>query len=333
MKFFTASKKIGIDLGTSNTLLYTKEKGIILREPSVISINTKNRRILAVGSEAKSMIGRAPVDIETIRPLKNGVIANFDASQQMLKKFVEKVIGKRGCVNSKVVISYPSGITEVEKRAINEAATQSGARKVMMIEEAVAAALGAGLPVDDPIGSMIIDLGGGTTEIATISLGGIVISKTLRVGGDELDKAIINYVKMAFNLHIGKITAENIKAELGSVYADKNSEEKSMQITGKNLMTGLPSVVSITEGEIREALSKPMALVLDAIRTTIEQTPPELSIDIMDKGITLSGGGALLKGLDKLIFNEIHIPVNIAEAPLDSVVLGTGKFLNIIDRV
>ncbi len=203
----------------------------------------------------------------------------------------------------------------------------------MMIEKAVAAALGAGLPVDDPIGSMIIDLGGGTTEIAIISLGGIVISKTLNVGGDELDKAIVNYVKKAFNLHIGEITAENIKAELGSVYTDKNGEEKSMQITGKDLMTGLPSVISITEGKIREALSKPMALVIDAIRTTIEQTPPELSVDIMDKGITLSGGGALLKGLDTLIFNEIHIPVNIAETPLDSVVLGTGKCLNIIDRV
>lgn len=333
MKLFTGFKKIGIDLGTSNTLVYTKEDGIILREPSVIAINTKNRRTLAVGSEAKSMIGRAPGDIETIRPLKDGVVANFDVNQQMLNKFIEKAVGKRGCANSKIVICYPSGITEVEKRAINEAATQSGARKVMMIEEAVAAALGAGLPVDDPIGSMIIDLGGGTTEIATISLGGIVISKTLRVGGDELDEAIINYVKRTFNLKIGEITAENIKIRLGSVYADKDGEERSMQITGKDLMTGLPRVVSITEGELREALSEPIALVIDAIRTTIEQTPPELSVDIMDKGITLSGGGALLKGLDKLIFKEIHIPVNIAETPIDSVVLGAGKCLNLIDKV
>lgn len=333
MKLFTGFKKIGIDLGTSNTLLYTKEDGIILREPSVIAINTKNRRILAVGSEAKNMIGRSPRDIETIRPLKDGAVANFDVSQQMLNKFVEKAVGKRGCANSKIVICYPSGITEVEKRAINEAATQIGARKVMMIEEAVAAALGAGLPVDDPIGSMIIDLGGGTTEIATISLGGIVISKTLRVGGDELDEAIINYVKRTFNLKIGEITAENIKIKLGSVYEDKDDEERSMQITGKDLMTGLPSVVTITEGELRQALSEPIALVIDAIRTTIEQTPPELSVDIMEKGITLSGGGALLKGLDKLIFNEMHIPVNIAETPLDSVVLGAGKCLNIIDKV
>jgi rod shape-determining protein MreB len=327
MSFFTASKDIGIDLGTSNTLLYIKEKGILLNEPSVIAINTKNKKVLAIGSRAKNMVGRTPEDILTIRPLKAGVIANFDISQQMLKGFIEKAAGKSGFKNSRIVICHPSGITEVEKRAINDAAIQGGAKKVMLIEEPVAAAIGAGLPVDEPIGSMIIDIGGGTTEIAAISLGGIVTSKTLRVGGDELDEFIVNYIKKQFNLLIGEVTAERIKIELGSACIDESVEQSSKKVIGRDLMTGLPKAITITKSEIREALSEPLALIIEAIRATIEQVPPELSADIMDTGITISGGGALLRGLDKLISSEIHIPVNIADNPLECVVLGAGKCL------
>ncbi|MBC2582106.1 rod shape-determining protein [Clostridium sp. DJ247] len=333
MRFFITSKDIGIDLGTSNTLLYVKGKGILLREPSVVAVNTTNRQVLAVGLDAKNMIGRTPEGIVTIRPLKDGVIANFDLTEQMLKKFIEKVIGKGAFKSSRIAISHPSGVTDVEKRAINEAINQVGARKVMLIEEPVAAAIGAGLPVNEPIGSMIIDIGGGTTEVAVISLQGIVTSETLRVAGDELDETIIDYVKREFNVLIGERTAENIKIELGSVYADEDEEERDMQIRGRDLVTGLPRVITITESQIREALKEPVALIIEAIKTTIEQTPPELAADIMDKGITLSGGGALLKGLDKLIYSEIHIPTYIAEDPLECVVLGAGKCLDMIDKI
>ena len=333
MRFFITSKDIGIDLGTSNTLLYVKGQGILLREPSVVAINTKNRQVLAVGLDAKNMIGRTPEGIETIRPLKDGVIANFDLTEQMLKKFIEKVNGKGAFKSSRIAISHPSGITEVEKRAINEAISQVGARKVMLIEEPVAAAIGAGLPVNEPVGSMIIDIGGGTTEVAVISLQGIVTSKTLRVAGDELDETIIDYVKREFNLMIGERTAEKVKIEMGSVYADEDEEERNMEIRGRDLVTGLPRAVTITESQIREALKEPVALIIEAIKATIEQTPPELAADIMDKGIMLSGGGALLKGLDKLIYSEIHIPAYIAEDPLECVVLGAGKCLDMIDKI
>ncbi|MDP4089211.1 MAG: rod shape-determining protein [Bacillota bacterium] len=333
MKFFTLSKDIGIDLGTSNTLLYMKGKGIILCEPSVIAVNTKSQKVLSVGLEAKNMIGRTSEDIAAVRPLKDGVIANFDLSLQMLKKFFEKATGRKSFKNSNIVVCHPSGITEVEERAINEAVVQGGARKVMLIEEPVAAALGAGLPVDEPTGSMIVDIGGGTTEVATISLGGIVTCKTLRFGGNELDDTIINYVKKEFNILIGEITAENTKIKLGSACAEENAEERNMLITGKDLVTGLPRSITVTERGIREALKEPIASIIEAIRATIEQTPPELSADIMDKGIVLSGGGALLRGLDKLIYNQIHIPVNIAENPLECAVLGAGKCLEIIDMV
>ena len=304
MRFFITSKDIGIDLGTSNTLIYVKGQGILLREPSVVAINTTNKQVLAVGLEAKNMIGRTPENIETIRPLKDGVIANFDLTQQMLKKFIEKVNGKGAFKSSRIAISHPSGITEVEKRAINEAINQVGARKVMLVEEPVAAAIGAELPVNEPIGSMIVDIGGGTTEVAVISLEGIVTSKSLRVAGDELDEAIIDYVKREFNIMIGERTAENIKIELGSVYADEDEEERYMEIRGRDLVTGLPNAITITESQIREALKEPVTLVIEAIKTIIEQIPPELAADIMDKGIMLSGGGALLKGLDKLIYSE-----------------------------
>jgi rod shape-determining protein MreB len=327
MSFFAATRDMGIDLGTSNTLLYIKEKGILLREPSVVAINATSRQVLAIGSEAKKMIGRTPENISTIRPLKAGVVANFDVAQQMLNKFVEKVRGRKGLNNSRIVICHPAGVTEVEKRAIGDAAAQCGTRKAVLIEEPIAAAIGAGLPVAEPIGSMIIDIGGGTTDIAAISLGGIVTSNTLKIGGDNLDESIIEYVKKQYNLMIGEITAENIKIKLGSAYAAEVNEDKNMQITGRDLMTGLPRVITVTDSEIRRALRDPLSLVIEAIRTTIEQTPPELSADIMENGITLSGGGALLKDLDKLIYNEIHMPVNIAENPLDCVVLGAGRCL------
>lgn len=333
MKFFITSKDIGIDLGTSNTLLYVKGKGISLMEPSVVAIKVSDRKVLAVGLEAKKMIGRTPEDIITIRPIKDGVIANFDVTQQMLKKFIEKVTGKASFASSRIVICHPSGITEVEKRAIHEAIRETGVRKIMLIEEPVAAAIGAGLPVNEPIGSMIVDIGGGTTEIAVISLGGVVTSKTLRVAGDELDEAIINYIKKEFNLMIGERTAENIKIEIGSAYKHEDYEENPMEIKGRDLMTGLPRVITITDSEIRNALKESVALVIEAIRTTLEKTDPELAADIMDKGITLSGGGALLKGLDKLIFSEMHIPVYIAESPLECVALGAGKCLDMIDKL
>lgn len=333
MAFFAASRDMGMDIGTSNTLLYTKDKGIILREPSVIAINAKNKKVLAVGSEAKEMIGRVPEHIQVIRPLKNGVIANFDVCQQMLQKFVEKAARRRGFKGSRVVLCYPSGVTEVEKRAINDLADRSGALKSMMIEEPVAAALGAGLPVDDAIGSMIVDIGGGTTDIAAISLGGIVTSKSLRSGGNELDEAIINYIKREFDLLIGEVTAENIKIELGSACLDKDEEERTLQTTGRDLITGLPRVITVSESDIKEATKDLVATVIEAIRATIEETPPELAADIMDSGITLCGGGALLKGLDKLIYDRMHIPVNIAENPLDCVVLGAGKCLSMLNKL
>lgn len=333
MGFFITSKDIGVDLGTSNTLVYVKGKGILLKEPSVVALNTNNKTIFAIGSEAKKMVGRTPKDIQTVRPLREGVIADFDVTQQMLKKFIQKTIRKSTLTSSRIAICHPTGITEVEKRSIYEAAVQAGARKVMLIEEPVAAAIGAGLPVNEPIGSMIVDIGGGSTEVAVISLGGVVTSKTLRIAGDKLDEAIINHVKKEYNLCIGEVTAENIKIELGSVYKYDNEEERTLQISGRDLISGLPRVECITEGEIRQALKEPVALIIEAIKTTLEQTAPELSADIMDKGITLSGGGALLRGLDKIIFDMLHIPAFIAENPLECVVLGAGKCLDVIDKV
>lgn len=333
MKFFITSNDIGIDLGTSNTLLYVKGKGVILREPSVVAISTTNRQVLAVGLDARNMVGRTPKGIETMRPLKDGVIANFDLTQQMLKKFIEKVNGKGAFRSCRIAVSHPSGITDVEKRAINEAMKQVGARKVMLIEEPVAAAIGSGLPVNEPVGSMIVHIGGGTTEVAVISLQGIVASKTLRVAGDELDQTIIDYVKREFSLMIGERTAEKIKIELGSVYADEDEEERNMEIRGRDLITGLPKAATITESQIRQALQNPVALVIEAIKAAIEQTPPELAADIMDKGIMLSGGGVLLKGLDKLIYSKMHIPAYISEDSLECVALGAGKCLDMIDKI
>ncbi|APC85092.1 rod shape-determining protein [Clostridium botulinum] len=331
MRLFGITKDMGIDLGTANTLVYIKGKGVVLSEPSVVAINKDVNKVLAVGDEAKQMIGRTPGNIVAIRPLKDGVIADFDVTQIMLKKFIEKVSPKGGFTNPRIVVCFPSGVTEVEKRAIDEATKSAGAREVVLMEEPMAAAIGAGLPVNEPTGSMIVDIGGGTTEVAIISLGGIVTSKSLRVAGDELDQSIINYIKKEYSLMIGERTAENIKVELGSAY--ETDEDKIMEIRGRDLITGLPKVITISQKEVREALSEPVISIIEAIKTTLEKTPPELAADIMDKGIMLAGGGALLRGLDQLINEETHMPVHIAESPLDCVAVGAGKALDTIDKI
>ncbi|GFZ31166.1 rod shape-determining protein [Clostridium zeae] len=333
MGLFGMNKDMGIDLGTANTLVYVKGKGIVLREPSVVAINNMTKKPLAVGSEAKQMIGRTPGNIVAIRPLKDGVIADFDITQTMLKKFIDMITNKSAFASPRIIVCFPSGVTEVERRAIEESTKQAGAREVVLMEEPMAAAIGAGLPVDEPTGSMIVDIGGGTTEVAVVSLGGIVTSKSLRVAGDELDQAIISYIKREYNLMIGERTAENIKMEIGSAFRNDDEEEKTMPIKGRDLITGLPKTIDVTETQIREALKEPVSAIIEAIKTTLEKTPPELAADIMDKGIMLAGGGALLQGLDALINHETHMPVHIAESPLDCVALGAGKALDKFDII
>lgn len=328
------SKDMGIDLGTANTLVYLKGRGIILREPSVVAIQRDTSSVLAVGDEAKQMIGRTPGNIVAIRPMKDGVIADFDITERMLRYFINKAIRKRVLFHPRVVVSIPSGVTEVEKRAVIDATLQAGAREAYLIEEPMAAAIGAGLPVHEPMGNMVVDIGGGTTEVAVISLGGIVTSRSVRVAGDEMDEAIVQYVKRTYNLMIGERTAEQIKMEIGSAYPQEN--EQSMDIRGRDLITGLPKTVTITDKEILTALSEPVASIVEAVKVTLERTPPELSADIMDRGIILAGGGSLLKGLDKLLKEETGMPVYLAEEPLNCVALGTGKVLeeiNILKKV
>lgn len=329
MAFF--SKDIGIDLGTANTLVHVKGKGIVIREPSVVAVNIKNNEILAVGDNAKEMIGRTPANIVAIRPMKDGVIADFDTTQNMLKFFIKKVMSTGKFSKPRVVICVPSGVTEVEKRAVEEASLQAGAKEAYLIEEPMAAAIGANLPVEEPYGSMVVDIGGGTSEVAVISLGGIVTSKSLRIAGDELDDAIVSHIKKEYNLMIGDRTAELIKTTIGSAYPVNKNE--SMEIRGRDLVTGLPKNIVITAEEIREALKETVNSIVDAIKYTLEKTPPELAADIMDRGIMLTGGGALLKGLDKLITEETDMPVSIAENPLDCVVLGAGKVLEEIETL
>lgn len=352
MRLFGMTKDMGIDLGTANTLVYLKGKGIVLREPSVVAINKITNKVLAVGDEAKQMIGRTPGNIVAIRPMKDGVIADFDVTEAMLRSFISKVTTKSAFTTPRVVVCFPSGVTAVERRAIEEATKRAGAREAYLMEEPMAAAIGAGLPVNEPTGSMVVDIGGGTTEVAVISLGGIVTSKSLRVAGDELDHAIIAYIKKEYNLMIGERTAENIKMEIGSAYPTERtadefeqseegveeasidlSKERTMEIRGRDLITGLPKVVEINETEIRGAIKEPVASIIDAIKTNLEKTPPELASDIMDKGIMLTGGGAFLKGLDRLVNIETHMPVHIAESPLDCVAVGAGKALDNIDKI
>lgn len=328
------SKDIGIDLGTANTLVYMRGKGIIIREPSVVAVDVKMDRVRYVGQEAKDVIGRTPGSIVAVRPLKDGVIADFDMTTSMLQEFIRKALKGRAFAGSRVrvIICIPSGVTAVERRAVKEATQNAGAKRVSIIEEPMAAAIGAGLPVADPTGSMIVDIGGGTSEVAVISLGGIVTSRSVRVAGDEFDSSIINYIKKKYNLLIGERTAENIKIAIGSAYPYADNEP-SMDIKGRNLLNGLPENITVTSEEIREALSEPLSHVIEAIKVTLEKTPPELAADIIDQGIMLAGGGALLKGLDLLIHAETGMPVKVAERPLDCVADGTGKVLENIDNL
>ncbi len=325
------AKDIGIDLGTANTLVHVKGKGVVVREPSVVAINSNTNEVLAVGDSAKEMIGRTPGNIVAIRPMKDGVIADFDVTQSMLKYFIKKAMSFGVLSKPRVVICVPSGVTEVEKRAVEEATLQAGAKEAYLIEEPMAAAIGANLPVDEPSGSMVVDIGGGTSEVAVISLGGIVTSKSLRVAGDELDEAIVHYVKKEYNLMIGERTAEDIKTTIGAAYP--KPKEESMDIRGRDLITGLPRNISITSSEIVDALKEPVNAIVDSIKYTLEKTPPELASDIMDRGIMLTGGGALLSGLDTLIKQETGMPVSIAENPLDCVVMGSGKVLDEIETL
>ena len=320
------SNDMGIDLGTATTLVYIKNQGIVLCEPSVVAVQAGTSNVLAVGEEAKRMLGRTPGNIIAIRPMRNGVIADFEITEAMLRYFIKKVHNSRRLVRPRMVIAIPSGITEVEKRAVKDSALHAGAREVYMIEEPVAAAIGVGLPIQEPSGSMIIDIGGGTTEMAVISLAGIVFSKSIRVAGDEMDEAIINYLKKTYNLMIGERTAEEIKMKIGSAY--HMDEEMSMDVRGRDLVAGLPKMITVSSEEVRESLAEPIAQIVEAIRITLERTPPELSADLMEKGLILAGGGSLLRGLDKLISEETGLPVHIAEDPLTAVALGTGKVLS-----
>lgn len=317
------TKDMGIDLGTANTLVYIKGQGIVVREPSVVAIRDDSKEVLAVGEEAKKMIGRTPGNIVAIRPMKDGVIADFDVTQSMLSYFIQKAAAKKGVVSPRIAICVPFGVTEVEKRAIEEAARAAGARDAYLIEEPMAAAIGAGLKVEEPEGNMVVDIGGGTTEIAIISLGGIVTAKSIRIGGDEFDESIVSYVKKEYNLMIGERTAEDVKISIGSTF--KDDQETNMQIRGRDLISGLPKTIEINSTEVRDALKEPISSIVDAIKSTLEKTPPELASDIMENGIMLTGGGALLRGLDKLVKQETGMPVQIAEDPLDCVALGTGK--------
>lgn len=323
------SKDIGIDLGTANTLVFMKGKGIVMREPSVVAVDVRSDTVLAVGTAAKEMIGRTPGSIVAVRPLKDGVIADFDITATMLKHFIRKVVRSTMFSKPHIVVCIPSGVTEVERRAVEDAARQAGASQVELIEEPMAAAIGAGLPVAEPTGSMVVDIGGGTAEVAVISLGDIVTSCSVRVAGDKFDESIIFYVKKKYNLLIGERTAEQIKIAIGSAYPTEDNNGTSVEIKGRNLVDGLPKNVTITAEEVREALSDPLATIVEAIKSTLEKTPPELSADIIDHGIMLTGGGALLRGLDQLVERETGMPVHVADSPLDCVVDGTGKRLEV----
>jgi rod shape-determining protein MreB len=321
--YFT--NEIAIDLGTANTLVYLKGKGIVLNEPSVVAVDQGTKKIYAVGMEAKSMLGKTPDHIVAIRPMKDGVIADFDITEVMLREFIKKSQKKRFFIRPRIVISVPSGITEVERRAVIDSAQNAGAREVYLISEPIAAAIGVGLPVDKPSGNMVIDIGGGTTEIAVIALNGIVTDISIRVAGDEMDDAIVQHVKKAYNLLIGDQTAEHVKKVIGSATVMKNDEE--MEIKGRDLVSGIPKTLRISSNEIREALSEPVSQIVAALRTALEKTPPELAADIVERGIVMMGGGSLLRRIDALLMEETNLPINVVEDPLTCVVLGAGKVL------
>jgi len=332
-KFFnyvrsSLSNDIGIDLGTATTLVYVKGEGIVLCEPSVVAVERGTSRVLAVGEEAKRMLGRTPGNIIAIRPMKDGVITDFEVTEAMLRHFIQKVRRRRFQIRPRIVIAIPSGITEVERRAVKESAERAGARgnEVFLIEEPIAAAIGVGLPIQEPIGNMVIDIGGGTTEIAVISLAGVVFSKSIRIGGDEMDEAIIEYLKKTYNLMIGERTAEEIKIKIGSAYPLE--EEMSLEVKGRDLVAGLPKAVTITSEEIRDALAEPLRAILEMTKISLERTPPELAADLIEHGIVMAGGGSLLRGMDRLISEETGLPVHIADDPLTAVAVGTGRVLD-----
>ncbi len=327
------SNDLAIDLGTANTLVYMKGKGVVVSEPSVVAVQTGaagQRRVLAVGKDAKEMLGRTPGSIVAIRPMKDGVIADFDYAEEMLRYFIQKVHNRKNLVRPRIVICVPSGITQVEKRAVRESAESAGAREVYLIEEPMAAAIGAGLPITEASGNLIVDIGGGTTEVAVISLAGIVYAQSVRVGGDKLDEAIVQYVKRKYNLLIGERTAEMVKIGIGNVYS-KGNDTETMEVKGRDLVSGIPKTLEINSDEIREAMSEPVSTIVEAVRISLERTPPELAADIVDKGIVLAGGGAYLKNLDLLLSEETGLPVVIAEDALSCVVLGSGAVLDQLD--
>jgi rod shape-determining protein MreB len=328
------SKDLAIDLGTANTLVYVRGNGIVLDEPSVVAVRRNGRgsnKVLSVGQEAKMMLGRTPGHIEAIRPMKDGVIADFEVAEAMLRYFIKKANNRRTFIRPRVIACVPSGITQVEKRAVRESAESAGAREVFLIEEPMAAAIGAGLPITEPTSNMVVDIGGGTTEVAVISLAGIVYSKSVRVGGDKMDEAILQYIKNKYKLLIGERSAELIKTTVGNAYRDEKAE--NMQIKGRDLTTGIPKIVGIDSDEVRQAIIEQIKTIVETVKSALERTPPELAADIVDNGIVLTGGGALLKGLDKLLREETGLPITITEDPLTTVVLGSGKALDEIDTL
>ena len=329
--FFGMSTDIGVDLGTANVLVYVKGKGIVLREPSVVAIDKDSNRVLAIGEEARRMLGRTPGNIVAIRPLREGVIADYDTTESMLRHFIRKVAGKSLFFKPRIMVCIPSGVTTVEKRAVLEAAMQAGARKTYLIEEPLAAALGAGLDIAEPCGAMVVDIGGGTTDVAVLSLGGIVVSESLRIGGDRFGEWLVSFVKKEYKIMIGERTAEEMKVQIGTAFP--NSRNETMEVRGRDLLSGLPKTVRITSEETREALAEPVALIVQCVKSVLENTPPELASDIMDRGIVMTGGGSLLHGLDRLIQEETGIPTYLAEDPLSCVALGTGKALESLENL
>ncbi len=323
------SSDLAIDLGTANTLVYAKGKGIVVAEPSMVAVNTVTGKVEAVGKDAKEMLGRTPGKIVAIRPMKDGVIADFEITEKMLSHFIKKAHNRNTMVRPRIIIGIPSEVTQVEKRAVKDSALKAKASEVYLVDQAMAAAIGAGLPITEPSGNMVVDIGGGTTDIAVISLAGIVYSKSVRVAGNEMDEAVIQYIKKKYNLLIGERTAEQIKLEIGSAFP--LDEPLTMEIKGRDLIEGIPKTLTITDAEIREALSEPISIIVNAVRVALERTPPELSADIVDRGIVLTGGGSLLRNLDKLLREETGLPVSVAEDPLSCVVLGTGKMLSDFD--
>jgi rod shape-determining protein MreB len=328
--FSLFSNDMGMDLGTANSLIYVKGRGIVLREPSVVAIDRETRKVRAVGADAKRMLGRTPASIVAVRPLRNGVIADFEVTQEMIKYFIQKVHNRRSLLHPRIAIGIPSGITEVERRAVQEAAEQAGARDVALIEEPMAAAIGADLPIDEPHASMIVDIGGGTTEVAVISLGGMVVTKSIDVAGDEMDDCIMQYFRRKYNLIIGETTAEEVKLQIGSVFPLK--EEKTMEVKGRDQTQGLPKTLVVTSEEIRQALMEPVRLIIDVIKSALEETPAELAADLVDRGLVLAGGGSLLRGMTDLIRQETDLPVHRAADPLSCVAIGTGKFIEEFDN-